>query len=112
MMLLVLAFSLSSLALAAPEKSLIGTVSDSMCGAKHAVASEQAENCVKGCIAKGSKYVLVSKGKVYNLDAQDKFADFAGKSVKVTGAVKGTDITVSSVEAAPAKKSKMSKMKM
>jgi Protein of unknown function (DUF5818) len=109
-MLLVLALSLCSWAMAAPAKSWTGTVSDSMCGAKHAVASEQAETCVKSCVAKGGKYVLVSKGKVYQVDDQDKFADFAGKSVKVTGTMQGTDITVESVEAAPAKKDKMSKM--
>jgi hypothetical protein len=34
------------------------------------------------------------------LDAQDKFADFAGKSVKVTGELKDMAITVASVEAA------------
>jgi Protein of unknown function (DUF5818) len=96
--------------MAAPAKSWTGTVSDSMCGLKHSKPSAAAETCVKGCVAKGAKYVLVSHGKVYQLDDQDKFADFAGQSVKVTGSLKGTDITVASVEAAPAKKSKMSKM--
>ena len=43
--------------------------------------------------------MLVSKGKVYQLDPQDKFADFAGKSVKVTGAMSGDSITAESVEA-------------
>jgi len=111
-MLLVLALSLCSWAMAAPAKSWTGTVSDSMCGVKHAKASEASETCVKGCVAKGAKYVLVSHGKVYQLDDQDKFADFAGKSVKVTGSLSGTDITVASVEAAPMKKGKEDKMKM
>ncbi|HEV2352580.1 MAG TPA: hypothetical protein VG028_22325 [Terriglobia bacterium] len=111
-MLLVLALSLSSWALAAPAKSWIGTVSDEHCGVKHAAAGDAAAECVKKCAAGGAKYVLVSHGKVYNVDAQDKFADFAGQSVKVTGSMKGTDITVASVAAAPAKKSKMKKMKM
>jgi hypothetical protein len=44
--------------------------------------------------------VLVSDGKVYQLDAQDKFAEYAGKSVKVTGEMKGDTITVESVSAA------------
>jgi hypothetical protein len=109
-MLLVLALSLCSWAMAAPAKSWTGTVSDSNCGVKHAAASDKAAECVKSCVAKGGKYVLVSKGKVYQLDAQDKFADFAGQSVKVTGTAAGMDITVASVEAAPAKKDKMSKM--
>ena len=87
-------------------KSFTGTVSDSNCGAKHAAASDEAAACVKKCVSGGGKYVLVSGGKVYQLDAQDKFADFAGKSVKVTGTAKGDAITVASVEAAAEKKSK------
>ena len=77
-----------------------GTVSDSHCGAKHAEAGDKAAGCVASCVKGGAKYVLVSDGKVYDLDAQDKFTDFAGKSVKVTGEMKGTAITVASVEAA------------
>jgi len=79
-----------------------GVVSESGCGLKHATASAQSEKCVKGCVARGAKYVLASNGKVYKLDAQDKFADFAGKAVKVTGTAKDDAITVESVEAAPA----------
>ena len=84
----------------AAEMTMTGTVSDSMCGTKHAEASDAAAKCVANCVKGGSKYVLVSDGKVYDLDAQDKFAAFAGKSVKVTGEMKGNAITVASVEAA------------
>jgi hypothetical protein len=80
--------------------SWTGTVSDSHCGAKHAQASDAAAGCVSGCVQGGAKYVLVSDGKVYDVDAQDKFAAFAGKSVKVTGKLKGKSIAVASVEAA------------
>ncbi len=80
--------------------SWTGTVSDSHCGVKHAEAGEKSTGCVANCVKGGAKYVLVSDGKVYELDAQDKFADFAGKSVKVSGELKGTAITVASVEAA------------
>lgn len=83
-------------------ETLVGTVSDSMCGAKHAAASAAATACVQKCVAAGSSYVLVSKGKVYSLDAQGKFKDFAGQSVKVTGSVSGDSIKVQSV--APAGK--------
>lgn len=88
--------------------SWTGTVSDSNCGAKHAVASAAAAKCIAGCVSKGAKYVLVSKGKVYSVEPQDKFADFAGKSVTVTGSMEGDAITAESVEAAAASK----KMKM
>ncbi|MBZ5543084.1 MAG: hypothetical protein LAO07_05315 [Acidobacteriia bacterium] len=84
----------------AAGKTWTGTVSDSHCGAKHAEASDAAAACVAKCVQGGAKYVLVSGGTVYQLDAQDKFADFAGKSVKVTGTVKDGAITVESVEAA------------
>ncbi len=80
--------------------SWTGTVSDSHCGMKHAEASDAAAGCVASCVKGGAKYVLVSGGKVYELDAQDKFAAFAGKSVKVTGELKEMSITVASVEAA------------
>ena len=97
-MLVVTLLVSGSIAMAAD--SWTGTVSDEHCGAKHATASEGAEKCVAKCVADGAKYVLVSEDKVYSLDAQEKFADFAGKSVKVTGTMKDDAITVESVEAA------------
>ena len=88
----------------AAGRTFVGTVSDDHCGAKHAMASDAAAQCVGGCVQKGAKYVLVSHGKVYKLDPQDKFADFAGKSVKVKGTLSGDTITAESVEAAGAAK--------
>lgn len=81
----------------AAEMTMTGTVSDSHCGAKHSAPG--ATDCVNNCVKGGAKYVLVSDGKVYALDAQDKFTEFAGKSVKVTGDCDGTSIKVKSVEA-------------
>ena len=81
----------------AASKTITGTVSDSHCGVKHAVAGDAAAACVEKCVSGGASYVLVSKGKVYQLDAQDKFKGLGGKSVTVTGAVEGTSITVTSV---------------
>jgi hypothetical protein len=86
--------------------SWTGTVSDSNCGVKHAAASAAAAKCVAGCVAKGAKYVLVSEGKVYSVEPQEKFAEFAGKSVTVAGSMSGDSITADSVEAAPAHKKK------
>lgn len=87
---------IGSLSLAA-GKTIIGTVSDSGCGLKHATASDAAAGCVEHCVSSGKSYVLVSKGKIYQLDAQDKFKGMGGKSVTVTGTVKGDSITVASV---------------
>ncbi len=83
---------------ATAEKTYYVTVSDSKCGLKHAVASDEAAKCVAGCVQGGSKYVAVYRGKVYQLTPQDKFADFAGKRAKVTGTRSGDTITVASVE--------------
>ena len=81
------------------ERSWKGVVSDSNCGAKRSTAGAASAKCVAKCVSGGAKYVLVSDGKVYQLDAQDKFADYAGKSVTVTGSEDGGTITVASVKA-------------
>ena len=79
----------------AGSKTISGVVSDSHCGLKHAAAGNG--DCVEHCVTGGATYVLVSKGKVYQLDAQDKFKGLGGKSVKVTGEIKGDSITVARV---------------
>ena len=92
----------ASLAFAA-GKTFTGTVSDSMCGAKHAMGDAAA--CTRACIGKGSKYALVVGDKVYTLETSDKTAlaaldKQAGEKATVTGTEKGDTITVSSVKAA------------
>ncbi len=83
----------------AADKSFVGVISDSHCGAKHAEASDKAAGCVGKCVSGGAKYALVSQGKVYQLDPQDKVSsDLAGKSVSVKGTLSGDTITISSVE--------------
>jgi hypothetical protein len=115
MMLCITVIAMCSFALAA-SKTWSGTVSDSSCGLKHATAGDASTACVKKCVSEhGAKYTFVSKGKVYQLEPQDMFADHAGHSVKVTGEMKGDTITATNVEmaaAGKAKKSKKSKMKM
>lgn len=95
----------ASLALAvsafAAMATFTGTVSDSMCGAKHMGDPAQ---CTRGCVSKGSKYALVVGDKVYTLDTSDKKAldtldKQAGAKVKVMGTEKDNTITVSSVTA-------------
>jgi len=90
----------------AADKSWVGTVSDEHCGAKHATASAEAEACVEKCVSGGAKYVLVSKGKVYQLDDQEKFKGLGGKPVEVTGTVSGDMISVVSVAPAGAQHKK------
>ncbi len=87
----------------AADKTFSGTVSDSHCGAKHAKASADAEGCVEKCVSGGASYVLVSKGKVYQLSDQDKVKGMGGKAVKVMGSLSGDTITVTSVSPAGGK---------
>jgi hypothetical protein len=94
-----------TLAFAAKAKTFTGTVSDSMCGAKHAMPGDDAA-CTRACVGKGSKYALVSGDKVYTLDTNDKAAlatldKQAGAKVTVTGTEKDNAITVTGVTVAP-----------
>ena len=80
----------------ASARTITGVVSDSHCGAKHSTAGHG--ECIEHCVSGGAKYVLVSEGKVYQLDAQDKFKGMGGKEVTVTGKVSGDSIKVSGVK--------------
>ena len=104
MNLLLIAGLAGSLAFAASGKTFTGTVSDSMCGAKHAMPGDDAA-CTRACVSKGSKYALVVGDKVYTLETSDKAAlatldKQAGAKATVTGNEKDNTITVSSVKAA------------
>jgi hypothetical protein len=99
----VLAFA-SLAAFAAPKaQTFTGEVSDSMCGAKHAMAGSNAA-CTRACIKKGSDYTLVSGDKVYTLKTSDKAVlseldSLAGQKANVTGTADGDNIEVSKVSA-------------
>jgi hypothetical protein len=87
-----------------------GTISDSHCGATHNAAMQsdtskkgkiKDRECTLACIKAGAKYVLVSQGKVYEIENQD-FAglqNFAGYAVKLTGEMNtnGKSIKVSNI---------------
>jgi hypothetical protein len=86
---------------AGKAQTFTGQVSDSMCGAKHAMPGSPAE-CTRACVGKGSKYALVSGEKVYTLETSDKTAldqldKLAGEPAKVTGTADGDTIAVTSV---------------
>jgi hypothetical protein len=75
-----------------------------MCGAKHAMAGDDAA-CTRACVGKGSKYALVVGDKVYTLETSDKTAlatldKQAGAKATVTGTEKENTIAVTSVKAA------------
>jgi len=85
----------------------VGEISDSACGAKHESGAENvptppAKQCTLDCVRGGSKFVLVSEGKVYEI-ANQTFADVrthAGDKVTITGDISGNAITVSKIEPA------------
>jgi hypothetical protein len=89
----------------AAEQTWSGQISDSACGAKHEEAAEGQgkmpdRECTEACVRGGSKYVLVVDGKVMQIANQDNkdLATHAGHTVKITGELKGSAITVSKIE--------------
>ena len=96
---------LTGAALAA-DQTWTGKISDSMCGRSHKAAVEHGgkqmsdADCVKACIDKGAKYVLVVGGKVFNIENQDfaGLAEHAGHTVKVAGEKSGDSIKISNIE--------------
>jgi hypothetical protein len=100
----------------AKSQTLVGTVSDDSCGAKHTMMPGKSDaECTRACVAQGAKYALVVGSKVYTLEGHSSELDkLAGEKAKVTGAVSGKTVTVASVaavppaKAAPAKKGKKS----
>ena len=85
-----------------------GAISDDMCGAdKHSMGKDDVD-CVVSCVKGGSKYIFVNAKdkKVFNI-ANQAFADLtvqAGKTVELTGELKGDTITVSKIVLPPVKK--------
>src|ERR1700674_1878354 len=97
----------------AASQTWTGKISDSMCGLSHRAMIEHGggkmtdAECTEACVKAGAKYVFTSAGKVYVLANQDDkdIATNAGKTVRLTGEIQGTTITVSKI-AAPAKAAK------
>jgi hypothetical protein len=105
----VLAFSAATVSFAA-EQTWTGKISDSACNTKHEEAAEGQgvmpdRACTEACVRGGSKYVLVVDGKVLQIANQDNkdLAAHAGHTVKMTGELKGNEITVAKVEMVSAK---------
>src|SRR5262245_33623352 len=93
--------------LGAAEQTWIAEISDSACALKHESGTENvpappANECVANCVRGGSKYVIVTGGKVLQVANQNApgLADLAGAKVKITGELKGDTVTVSKIEKA------------
>jgi len=92
--------------------SWTGEISDSACGATHAkMLAEHKDlkadrDCTLACVKAGSKYVLVSDGKVFQIENQalPALQQRAGQMVSVTGDLKGDSITVTKISQVSKKK--------
>lgn len=82
--------------------TVVGYISDSVCGLKHMEGMDDTE-CVLACVKNG-KFVLADREnkKVYELDekAQEKVKEFANKKVRITGHPVGQGIHVMKIEPA------------
>jgi hypothetical protein len=88
------------LALALAE-TFTGTITDTMCGAKHTMMKDQPDNtCVKMCVKGSSEYALFDGQNVFRLNDQSKPAKIAAQKVKVTGTLdqKTKTIKISSID--------------
>ncbi|HWR54378.1 MAG TPA: DUF5818 domain-containing protein [Bryobacteraceae bacterium] len=85
------------------KQAYTGVISDDMCGADHEHMNVTPDpKCVRECVKHGSKYVLLTGGKVYKLSDQKSPEQFAGAKVKVTGTLytKTGILAVDKIEAA------------
>ena len=89
----------------AAQQSWTGTISDSMCKAKHEEAAEGQgkmadRDCTLSCVKGGSKFVLLVDGKVYQIANQSlpDLEKYAGAKVTVTGDLKGDSVTVAKIQ--------------
>lgn len=86
------------------DTTIVGYISDAMCGAKHMSGMGDDWSCTLACVDQGNKLVLADRDhkRIYQLDqaGQQKARDFAGQKVKVTGRLSGRTIRVTSIQAA------------
>lgn len=85
----------------APERRLVGYISNAACGLQH-MASMNEKDCTLMCVKNG-KFVLADHEHqlVYQLDqtGQERAREFAGQKVKITGRLTGKTIRVTAIEA-------------
>lgn len=79
------------------DSSYKGTISDSMCAAKHVAATKDDIECAQKCVKGGSPAVFVLGDKIYKIDNQDAVKDHIGHKVQITGVIKGDTIHVDAV---------------
>jgi hypothetical protein len=91
------------LSAAGQKQTFTGVITDTMCGASHAMMNVHPDSkCVRECVKSGASYALLTGGKVYTLSNQEAPERFAGAKVVVTGTLdtKTNTIAVERIEAA------------
>ena len=79
------------------QVTLTGTISDSMCGAKHMMSGDDPK-CVRSCIKGGAQHALVVNNKVYPLKGKPQELDkLAGQEATVKGSLDDSILNVASV---------------
>ncbi|MGH9442069.1 MAG: hypothetical protein ACRD16_07315 [Thermoanaerobaculia bacterium] len=93
------------------DVTIVGYISDSMCGLDHSdmqrkhggIAQYSTAVCTKDCVEGGAKYVLADTvgNKTYNIENQKKVAGYAGQRVQIVGDLKGDKIDVEKIRLMP-----------
>lgn len=95
-------FLISQVRASGNQVTLTGTISDTMCGAKHMISGDDAR-CVRTCVKSGSQYALVVDDKVYALDGRrDELDQLAGQKAALTGILSNSTLKVTSAKPAQA----------
>ena len=78
-----------------------GTITDTMCGAKHTMMKDQPDDkCIRMCVKGSSDYALNDGQTILKLSDQSKSAKFAAQKVRITGTLdpKNKTIKMTSIE--------------
>jgi hypothetical protein len=91
----------------ASADTVIGVVSDAMCGVKHLKSTAEDQACVKRCADQDEELLVVGpENKMYRTEQQAKLKGFEGRRVKITGKfepmAKDMSMDITSVELATA----------
>ncbi len=91
------------LAGAGTPQTIMGVITDTMCGAKHAMLKGQPDDeCARLCVRGARDYALYDGKHLWKLSDQKSPAKFAAKAVRVIGNAdpKTMTIKVTAIEAA------------
>lgn len=86
----------------APQ-TIVGVITDTMCGAKHGMLKGQPDDeCARLCVKGARDYALYADGRIWKLSDQKTPARFAAQTVRVTGIVDAKSMKIKVTAIAPA----------